>query len=217
MATPPAVAAICPIRPGPAEPAGAAGGAGRGGGGAARGGADLGGGVFPTTIPDFPFIKFQDQDCLYLSPVIESCVNEVDYTSYSKCLTQLAYTGRLRELFVGLPWRMTGIPIYSLRNRQRVMSFAVTLVLKDYDRIFLEELRHSLHSQYPYSALIEPPPNAALDLRRPFSNDSVKFDASDRYVFLVKYGDHSLFVAYAPLFLTYFSMFLYIYFSVSEC
>ena len=37
------------------------------------------------------------------------------------------------DILFGYPWRKTGISRYFIRNRQRTISFAVTIILKDYD------------------------------------------------------------------------------------
>ena len=38
------------------------------------------------------------------------------------------------DLLFGVPWKSTGITRYFIRNSQRVISFAVTVVLKKYDQ-----------------------------------------------------------------------------------
>ena len=38
------------------------------------------------------------------------------------------------DILFGLPWQKTGISRYFIRNKQRTISFAVTIVLKKYDQ-----------------------------------------------------------------------------------
>ena len=37
------------------------------------------------------------------------------------------------DVLFGYPWKKTGISRYFIRNRQRTISFAVTIILKEYD------------------------------------------------------------------------------------
>lgn len=39
----------------------------------------------------------------------------------------------LADILFGVPWKDSGLKRYYIRNRQRVISYAVTIVFKDYD------------------------------------------------------------------------------------
>ena len=49
----------------------------------------------------------------------------------------------------GLRQRDTGLTKYPVRNRQRVITYAVTIALQKYDPKFLEGLKTHLHKLYP--------------------------------------------------------------------
>lgn len=56
-----------------------------------------------------------------------------------------------KELFFGLPWRETGLKRSCVRNRQRVLSYAVTLLLDRFDTNYIDSLREALLKQFPLS------------------------------------------------------------------
>ena len=49
----------------------------------------------------------------------------------------------------GLRQRDTGLTKYPVRNRQRIITYAVTIALQKYDPKFLEGLKSHLHKLYP--------------------------------------------------------------------
>ena len=55
----------------------------------------------------------------------------------------------LADLMFGLRQRDTGLTKYPVRNRQRVITYAVTIALQKYDPKFLEGLKTHLHKLYP--------------------------------------------------------------------
>ncbi|OQR72350.1 sterol regulatory element-binding protein cleavage-activating protein-like [Tropilaelaps mercedesae] len=113
-----------------------------------------------------------------------------------------------KELFFGLPWRETGLKRSCLRNRQRVLSYAVTLLLDRFDAKYIDSLRELLLKQFPLS----PPPLSAADggnVAPPGLNQTAqRSHLHFRYV-------HQL-AEFLPLFVVYLLMAFYVYFSLSK-
>ena len=120
------------------------------------------------------------------------------------------------DILFGVPMRESGIHRYSFRNRQRVITYAITIMIKNYDHKYVSNrfvhpscwivkctlscfrytsaLKKKLHEMYPLSTS---------------TNDSF-ID----YIVHVHNKEFNYFVEYTPLMVTYILLFLYLYFSV---
>lgn len=131
----------------------------------------------------------------------------------SKTIVERIRSTSLGELLFGIPWnsitnllrdntklidnlKETGQLDSSKLNKSVVFSYAITIVLKKYDREFIEELREALESKF--SGL----------------NSTSKSDRSDMVVNL-QYLNQS-FMYYIPYLVLYTLLFLYIYISVRK-
>ncbi|XP_063231759.1 sterol regulatory element-binding protein cleavage-activating protein [Bacillus rossius redtenbacheri] len=115
----------------------------------------------------------------------------------------------LAEVLFGFNMKETGIKRYPLRTRQRILQYAVTLILKEYDPEFIEGLTQKLLLSYP----LQQPHNAAL------SSSLLNFSFSDKFsssILHIYFPGHFNFYEFVPLVITYIIQFLYVYFSVRK-
>ncbi|XP_055959285.1 sterol regulatory element-binding protein cleavage-activating protein [Patella vulgata] len=103
----------------------------------------------------------------------------------------------VKDLLFGIPWFKSGISHYAIRNKERPVSFAITIVLKRYDPVFTEALRVKLESLYP-------------DTMENVNNTEI------HHMVHYHYKDINYFAEYTYLFVTYFVLLLYLYFSVKK-
>ncbi|XP_027524368.1 sterol regulatory element-binding protein cleavage-activating protein [Corapipo altera] len=103
----------------------------------------------------------------------------------------LQTSATLKDLLFGLPGRSSGV---SLSNRQRVVSYTVTLALQRYDSRFLSSLRSRLK-------LLHPSPNCSL---------------REESVVHVHFKEEIGIAELIPLVTTYIILFAYIYFSTRK-
>ncbi|XP_025093802.1 sterol regulatory element-binding protein cleavage-activating protein-like isoform X2 [Pomacea canaliculata] len=122
---------------------------------------------------------------------------EIIKTVYQKYGQTIETPPTIKDLLFGLPWKDTGISRYFIRNRQRVISYAITIILKKYDKGFISALRERLERAFPETSL------------------NVNNTEVDSLVH-VHYKDFNYIVEYTPLLVTYFVLLLYIYFSVRK-
>ncbi|KAK4471784.1 hypothetical protein MN116_004604 [Schistosoma mekongi] len=123
---------------------------------------------------------------------------------------KLAATGNLLDLLFGLPWKMTGLSKMSKCNREQIVTYALTLVFREYKPSFFLELRDYLI--YSMENLHKDV-NITMETRE--SNKTINA-ASVGHIFLVWYSDRSYFADYAPLLFIYVILLLYVYFSVRK-
>lgn len=122
---------------------------------------------------------------------------EVLSTIYKRYNPTLDARPGIRDVLFGLPWQQTGISRYFIRNRQRTISFAITIVLKEYDESFVKSLRSYLENVYPDTA------------------SNVNNSEIDHVVHL-HYKDVNIYFEYTHLIVLYLVLLLYIYFSVKK-
>ncbi|XP_065216116.1 sterol regulatory element-binding protein cleavage-activating protein [Planococcus citri] len=147
-----------------------------------------------------------EYNCLVLSPgnlwtqdinkfqLDANLINTVyNYQNYGKGKISIS------EMCFGLPLKEAGIKRYPLRNKQRVIQFAVTIFITQHHTVFIEDLRTYLKKFYPLSE--------SLTLS---SNNSSQSSIHIYYPEDVNYGE------LIPLSLTYLMLFLYIYFLVRK-
>lgn len=108
------------------------------------------------------------------------------------------------EMVFGLPIQDTGFKRYPLRSRPRIVQYAVTLILKQYDPDFIQSLKQKLLKYYP----------------PPFQDDNQQTDfqrtperLSLTYIF---YPGEFRVWDFMPLTTAYVVLFAYIYFSVRK-
>ncbi|KAH8878353.1 Sterol regulatory element-binding protein cleavage-activating protein [Schistosoma japonicum] len=123
---------------------------------------------------------------------------------------KLAATGNLLDILFGLPWKMTGLSKMSKCSSEQIVTYALTLVFREYKPSFFLELRDYLI--YSMENLHKDV-NITMETRK--SNETINA-ASVGHIFLVWYSDRSYFADYAPLLFIYVILLLYVYFSVRK-
>ncbi|XP_017777723.1 PREDICTED: sterol regulatory element-binding protein cleavage-activating protein isoform X2 [Nicrophorus vespilloides] len=152
---------------------------------------------------------FPEYSCLVLSPANmwkqdvqlfaqdTSILNTIfNHQNLQKGKTSVA------EMLFGMHLVDTGIKRYPLRNRQRVLQYAVTLFFKEYDEQFIAGLRHKLQTLYPLHQEL----NQTHYEQPSYLNDTV----------LIHYPGEINYFEYVPLIITYMLLFFYYYFSVRK-
>lgn len=107
----------------------------------------------------------------------------------------------LAELLFGLNMKDTGIKRYPLRRRQRIIQFAVTVVLRQYNKEYMDGLKDTLRRLYP--------------LHQEDSIDAITTDLLDSSLHIYYPGEFD-YRELVPLSGTYILLFVYIYFSVRK-
>lgn len=103
----------------------------------------------------------------------------------------------LRDILLGIPYRSTGVSRYFIRNRQRTISFAVTVVMKQHNQRFVDALKAKLMMAFPDTA------------------KNVNNTAPEQLIH-VHYKENRFLLEYKPLILTYIVLLMYLYFSVRK-
>ncbi|XP_006824493.1 sterol regulatory element-binding protein cleavage-activating protein-like, partial [Saccoglossus kowalevskii] len=141
--------------------------------------------------------------CLMISP---SLIWEKGVTQFlnDKALIESIYkfqgktietSPNLKDLLFGIPWKFSGISRFYMRNRQRVISYAVTLVLQSYNSSFIDGLKSHINTKYP---------------------GSVHNNSDEEQITHVFFQNEAGFVELTPLCIMYAILFMYIYFSVRK-
>uniref|UniRef100_A0A8D8Y4M7 Sterol regulatory element-binding protein cleavage-activating protein n=1 Tax=Cacopsylla melanoneura TaxID=428564 RepID=A0A8D8Y4M7_9HEMI len=102
----------------------------------------------------------------------------------------------LSEILFGINIKDTGIRRYSLRNKQRIIQFSVTLFMTKYDKSYINGLKEHLSQNYPLHQEPE--------------------DQKNQTLLHIYYPAEWNYHAVVPLAFTYLSVFFYIYFSVGK-
>ncbi|XP_044750724.1 sterol regulatory element-binding protein cleavage-activating protein isoform X2 [Coccinella septempunctata] len=106
----------------------------------------------------------------------------------------------IAEIAFGMHMVDTGIKRYPFRNRQRIIQFAVTLFLKEYDKVFIEGLRQKLVKQYPLH-----------------QNESNMLDNnSEENTIVIRYPGEITYWEFVPITIAFILLFLYYYFSLKK-
>lgn len=137
----------------------------------------------PTNVWKNDFNRFQ-QD----TDIIKTVFRQRDSTSD---------TSNFREILFGVPWKETGIKRLYVRNRPRVITYAVTIVFQAFNADFLQSLLNQLRLKYPSS---------------PYS-ENITYSCEDSNISHIHFQDLHTLVEFVPLGVTYIILFLYIYFS----
>lgn len=138
--------------------------------------------------------------CLILSPALFWYNDELQFFQDGDILKTIfspSCTPSMcpREMFLGMPTRMTGIKKSYQTNRHRSIDYGITLFLSQYDPEFILAFRSSLAKRFEVQ----------------------KSQAADDSTFVhVFYRPRKYFTDFFPLISTYLLLMLYIYFSVSK-
>ncbi|KAG8228658.1 hypothetical protein J437_LFUL008309 [Ladona fulva] len=153
----------------------------------------------------------QDKGTFQADPTLLSTI--FNYQSIQKGKISLA------ELLFGMNMKDTGIKRYPLRTRQRTVQYAVTLILKVYDPIYLDGLKQKLNSMY------QPEPGKVSNLSGGGQNVGEGGEVAEGTTALIEESESILHIYYPghfnlhrmlPLLAIYVVLFLYIYFSVRK-
>ncbi|KAJ9574024.1 hypothetical protein L9F63_008550, partial [Diploptera punctata] len=159
-----------------------------------------------------------EYNCLTLSPANLWQQNHNKFQEDSNLLgTVFSYQNlqkgkiSMAEILFGMHLKDTGIKRYPLRTRQRVLQYAVTLVLQEHDLGYVEGLRQKLTSLYP----LNQPENSLLPATGESENSTFAGN-SDEEILHIYFPGKSSMSEFVPLTVTYFILFLYMYFSVRK-
>lgn len=106
----------------------------------------------------------------------------------------------LAEVMFGMNLKETGIKRCPIRLRQRILQYAVTIYLKDYDPEFIKGLQHRLKSYYHLHQT---------------QNDNATYIPMDETLHILYPGEFN-YSDFFPLMMTFFALFFYVYFSVRK-
>lgn len=109
-------------------------------------------------------------------------------------------SSNLRDILFGVPWKETGIKKFNIRTRPRILTYAITIILKKFDIDFLQSLYKTLQTKYRFSPYPE----------------NVTYNPNESYISHVQFQDQYTMAEFVPLGVTYIILFLYIYFSVCK-
>ncbi|XP_066601673.1 sterol regulatory element-binding protein cleavage-activating protein isoform X2 [Prorops nasuta] len=106
----------------------------------------------------------------------------------------------LAEVMFGMSLKETGVKRYPIRVRQRILQYAVTIFLKDYDPEFVKGLKNRLEAYY------------SLNQNKGSDSASTIIDETLHIIYPgeINYSD------FFPLLMTFLVLFFYVYFSVRK-
>lgn len=155
---------------------------------------------FQHILPEF--------SCLILSPANFWQLNEITFREDAQFLdTIFSYKNPVVEVrssmadtLFGVPLRNSGLKKYPVKTRSRVLTYALTIILKSHSEPLLSDLRSRLYSHFPlHSGMQESSPSNAR-----------------RTIVHIYYPERFNYLELIPLAVVYFVLFLYIYFSVRK-
>ncbi|CAG9814063.1 unnamed protein product [Phaedon cochleariae] len=103
------------------------------------------------------------------------------------------------DMLFGMHLFDTGIKRYPIRNRQRIIQYAVTLFFKEYDHRFVEGLREKLRTLYPL-----------------FQNDNKSTGYNLNDTVLIQYPGEINYIELVPILVSFILVFLYYYYCVRK-
>ncbi|KAK3101013.1 hypothetical protein FSP39_000257 [Pinctada imbricata] len=148
---------------------------------------------------------FPQYSCLIMSPAnfwkndkkAYTDDGEILRTVFKRHSPPLESPPYVRDVLFGIPWKKSGISRYFIQNKQRTISYALTMVMKNYDQRFIQALRQKLESLYP-------------ETLKNVNNSEVS------EIINVHYRESKFFSEYAYLLVTYMFLAMYLYFSVRK-
>ncbi|XP_013118065.2 sterol regulatory element-binding protein cleavage-activating protein [Stomoxys calcitrans] len=155
---------------------------------------------------------FPEYDCLMLSPANLWGQSFQNFTNDANILNTIFQYHNLQkskvstsEMLFGLPMQDTGFKRYPLRARSRIIQYALTLIIKQNDREYIESLKEKLLKYYP------PPQIGGGNV------DSAQQQAAEKtsitYIFYP--GEFKMW-EFLPLSIAFVLLFTYVYFSVRK-
>ncbi|KAL5006353.1 hypothetical protein ScPMuIL_015159 [Solemya velum] len=122
---------------------------------------------------------------------------EILKTVFKKYSQTMEAPPTIKDILFGLPWKNTGVTRYFIRNRQRTISFALTVILKSYNQNFIDAMKTRLELLYPETI-------------KNVNNSQIN------HITHIHFKEINVFVEYTPLIVTYLVLLLYLYFSVRK-
>ncbi|XP_071946815.1 sterol regulatory element-binding protein cleavage-activating protein-like [Antedon mediterranea] len=121
--------------------------------------------------------------------------NDLVETIYRHLKKKSIEATNIKDVLFGIPSKYSGINRFYIRSRQRLITYAVTLVLKSYNESFILNLKDHLQKKFGFEFLENPEPREIKHLY---------------------FKERRNIVEISPLVFVYCLLFLYIYFSVSK-
>ncbi|KAJ6645206.1 Sterol regulatory element-binding protein cleavage-activating protein, partial [Pseudolycoriella hygida] len=148
---------------------------------------------------------FPEYNCLILSPANFWQQSSSNFNRDTNLLNTIFQHHNLHkskvstaDMLLGMQLRDAGFKRYPIRNRPRVIQYAITLVLRENDQKYLSSLKEKLITLYP----LHQKPNVASATRTNFT-----------YIYYP--GEFNL-LEFMPLFVAFIVLFIYVYFSVRK-
>nr|CAH0100202.1 unnamed protein product [Daphnia galeata] len=104
----------------------------------------------------------------------------------------------MADILYGVPLKNSGLKKFPVKTRSRVLTYAITILLKTHSEPFLYDLRHKLRSQFPLHSTTQ------------------ESTLSRRTIVHIYYPERFNYLELIPLTFVYLILFLYIYFSVRK-
>ncbi|XP_023302628.2 sterol regulatory element-binding protein cleavage-activating protein [Lucilia cuprina] len=156
---------------------------------------------------------FPEYDCLVLSPANLWGQSIQNFTGDTNILNTIFQYHNLQktkvstaEMLFGLPIQDTGFKRYPLRSRSRIIQFALTLILKQNDREYIQSLKEKLLNYYP-------PPQINQGSSQTTEQQQQNEKSSITYIFYP--GEFKMW-EFLPLTIAFVLLFTYVYFSVRK-
>ncbi|XP_042909704.1 sterol regulatory element-binding protein cleavage-activating protein [Parasteatoda tepidariorum] len=106
----------------------------------------------------------------------------------------------LREVLFGVPVRETGIKKLFVRNRPRIITYAVTIAFQTYNSKYLTSLHDHIKLKFP---------------KHPYP-ENVTYASEDKAIIHIHFQSLHTLMEFVPLAFAYIIMFFYIYFSACK-
>ncbi|KAG4069729.1 hypothetical protein HA402_008567 [Bradysia odoriphaga] len=148
---------------------------------------------------------FPEYNCLILSPANFWQQSSTTFNRDTNLLNTIFQHHNLHkskvstaDMLLGMQLRDAGFKRYPIRNRPRVIQYAITLVLRENDQKYLSSLKQKLISLYP---LHQKPDDVAT--------------SHSSFMYIYYPGEFNL-LEFMPLFVAFIILFIYVYFSVRK-
>jgi hypothetical protein len=104
----------------------------------------------------------------------------------------------MADILYGVPLKISGLKKFPVKTRSRVLTYAITILLKTHSEPFLFDLRLKLRNQFPLHSTTQ------------------ESTSSRRTIVHIYYPERFNYLELIPLTFVYLILFLYIYFSVRK-
>ncbi|XP_055390295.1 sterol regulatory element-binding protein cleavage-activating protein [Condylostylus longicornis] len=176
---------------------------------------------------------FPEYNCLVLSPANfwnqdihnfskdGNILNSIfQHHSYQKGKVSVA------EMLLGIPMQDTGLKRYPVRSRSRIIQYAITLVLKQYDKNFLKSLKNKLQSQYSLyqddseikskTSLDNPNEEIEKTTESTLKRQQQQTQQDKTSIMYIYYPGELKVAEFMPICIAFILLFIYVYFSVRK-